>query len=91
MPRLASGARKSAEKSKKNQMLTLLDLGQKWFRLGDRVVNAETATDAEFDAFIRQFVQVGWSLEDRRDALNFAMEQEKPVPLLDHEPEALEA
>ena len=79
----------------KNQMqeavqgpLGLNDLEVKFFRLDGQTFNVADAADEIFDAFIRQFVQVGWTLEDRRNALNAALNQpdevEKPK-LLDAE------
>lgn len=51
--------------------------------------SVEEASDSEFDVFIRQYVEVGWSLEERRDALNFAIESGKlEIPGLEPETES---
>ena len=87
MPRRASGETRSQKNQTKNQRLTLLDLKETFFRTKDgKQVNVEDATDAEFDAFIRQHVQIGWSLEERRDALNLAFEQGKSLGMDEQSP-----
>jgi hypothetical protein len=88
MAKRASGAvakRQTPEKSKQVQKLTLLDLGQTYFQSGEKVVSVEEATDAEFDVFIRQYVELGWSLEERRDALNLAMEKGQNIAFCEPE------
>ncbi len=77
--------RSSGEQKPKG--LTLLDLKETWFRLGEKQVNVEDATDAEFDQFIRQHIIVGWTLEDRRDALNMVLQRRATLGI---EPEIIE-
>jgi len=56
--------------------LTLLDMKTTFFKTADgREVSVEDATDEEFDFFIRQHIAIGWSLEERRDALNLVLEK----------------
>jgi hypothetical protein len=49
----------------------LLDLDLKFFASPktSQPVRVDKATDEEFDLFIRQYIVVGWTLEDRLDAL----------------------
>lgn len=75
----ASGAQKS------KKQLNLLDLKGTWFHVDGKRINVEDASDAEFDQFIRQHVQVCWSLEERRDSLNLALEQGQTLVLTDGE------
>jgi len=42
----------------------------------------EDATDEQFDRFITQHIQVGWSLEDRVDAINLALARGKTLGVL---------
>lgn len=48
-----------------------LDLDQKFFisPISEQPVRVDEATDEEFDLFIRQYIQLGWTLEERIDAL----------------------
>ena len=48
-----------------------LDLDQKFFTspISEQPVRVDEATDEEFDLFIRQYIQLGWTLEERIDAL----------------------
>lgn len=48
-----------------------LDLDQKFFvsHVTGQPVRVDEATDEEFDEFIRQYIQLGWTLEERIDAL----------------------
>lgn len=86
MQKPSSGAmmplRNSAKGSASPKKFGLLDLKETWFLspiTGARV-NVEDVTDTEFFQFIRQYVNVEgedletWSLEERRDVLNFALE-----------------
>jgi hypothetical protein len=71
----------SLKESPKN--LTLLDLRDLWFTspITGKPTNVEDASSAEFFQFISWYVQAEgedldtWSLEDRRDVLNFSVEQ----------------
>lgn len=68
MPKRSNGEQKSGA-------LTLLDLKETWFNLNGKQINVEDATDAEFDEFIRHHITIGWTLEERRDAVNLALER----------------
>jgi len=53
-----------------------LDLDQRCFlspRTG-QPVSVEEASDEEFDEFIRRYVEIGWTLEERVNALIDALE-----------------
>lgn len=73
----------SAENSGSPKKFTLLELQDLQFisPVTGKLVNVEECSDAEFSAFISLYVKVTgddldtWSLEDRRDVLNFAFEQ----------------
>lgn len=92
MAKRASGEQKSGRpETPKAPKLTLLDLGRISFQLSaeGQPLSVESASDSEFDAFIRAYVDVGWSLEERRDALNFAIESGKlEIPGLEPEIES---
>jgi hypothetical protein len=49
----------------------LLDLDQKCFvsPITGQAVRVDKATDEEFDQFIRSYITIGWTLEDRLEAL----------------------
>jgi hypothetical protein len=52
------------------------------FQLDDEILNVEDATDEQFDQFIRQHIKIGWSLEDRVDAINLALKEGKTLGIL---------
>lgn len=58
-----------------------LDLDQRCFSspVTGQPVSVENATDEEFDQFIRQYVEVGWTLEERVNALIDAMEDGQKI------------
>ena len=58
-----------------------LDLDQKCFvsPLSGQPVSIESASDEEFDTFIRQYVEIGWTLEERINALIDAMEDGQQI------------
>jgi len=58
-----------------------LDLDQRCFAspLTGQLVSVEDATDQEFDQFIRQYVEIGWSLEERINALIDAIEDGQKI------------
>lgn len=88
MAKRGNGEQKVKQQDKpKAVKLTLLDLGRISFQLSnEQVLSVEDASDSEFDTFIRQYVDVGWSLEERRDALNFAIKSGKlEIPGLEPE------
>lgn len=98
MTRPSSGGAKLAKNSEENsespkklpKKMTLLDLVDLSFisPISDKRVNVEECSDAEFGAFISQYVQVQgedletWSLEDRRDVINFALENSAALNIL---------
>jgi hypothetical protein len=65
----------SGKKNLKQQKLTLLDLEHIKFQVDGAVFDAESAPDEVFEAFIRQYVNIGYSLEKRCEMLNFAISQ----------------
>ncbi|GCE49184.1 hypothetical protein EI42_06013 [Thermosporothrix hazakensis] len=99
MPKQSSGALKPKNNSVKNsdspkkqpKKYTLLDLADLWFTLPDtdKRTNVESCSDAEFYQFISQYVRVEgdaperWSLEERRDVLNFALENSVQLNFLE--------
>jgi hypothetical protein len=85
-----------AEKS--SQLFTLLDLRRLTFTLdGEQVLNAQDATNEEFDALAQVVSEVSnveqWYLEERRDFINglrvFCQERNYPFPftIVDEETE----
>ena len=58
-----------------------LDLDQKCFisPVNGQPVSVEEASDEEFDQFIRQYVELGWTLEERVNALIDAMEDGQKI------------
>jgi hypothetical protein len=73
----------------------LLDLQSLWFLApgNEQPMNLEDCSNDEFFRFIEQYVQLtgddldSWSLEERCEVLNFAIEQgQQPNFLLNHEP-----
>lgn len=79
MAKRNSGGQRS---ERRRQQVTLLDLKELLFHLDGKTLNVEDATDEEFDRFIRQHITIGWSLEDRRDAINLALEQGKTLGIM---------
>lgn len=76
MAKLNSGDKKSGKE------ITLLNAKEFLFQLDGQILNVEDATDAEFDRFIRQHIELGWSLEDRVDAINTALAKGKTLGVL---------
>jgi len=70
MKRQSSGVEKSNQ-----QKLTILDLEGIRFQFDGKNFNADSAPDEVFEAFIRQYVDIGYSLEKRCEMLNFAIAQ----------------
>ena len=64
-----------------------LDLDQRCFSspLTGQPVSVEEATDEEFDQFIRQYVEVGWSLEERVNALMDALDDGQKIEFIQPE------
>lgn len=58
-----------------------LDLDQRCFSspVTGQPVSVEDASDEEFDQFIRQYVEIGWTLEERVNALMDAMEDGQKI------------
>ncbi len=56
--------------------LEYLTLDQRFFisPINAQVVSVESASDEEFDTFIRQYVKIGWTLEERVNALIDALD-----------------
>ncbi len=74
-----SGGQKSTSS---HPQITLLDAKEFLFQVDGQIVNVEDATDEQFDRFIRQHIQVGWSLEDRVDAINLALKEGKTLGVM---------
>lgn len=79
MAKLNSGDKKA---SKPTQKIDLLNAKEFLFEIDGRTVNVEDASDAEFDRFIRLHIEMGWSLEDRVDAVNLALEKGKTLGVM---------
>lgn len=85
MTRQSSGGAKPPKNSVKNsaspKKFALLDLQNLRFEIDGNETNIEDCTDEQFARFIRCYVQLTgddldrWPLEERRDVLNFAIEQ----------------
>ncbi len=69
-------------KSTSSQQITLLDAKEFLFQVGAEILNVEDASDEQFDMFIRQHITIGWSLEDRIDAINLALKEGKTLGVL---------
>jgi hypothetical protein len=52
------------------------------FQLDGQTLNVEDATDEQFDTFIRHHIKIGWSLEDRVDAINLALAEGKTLGVM---------
>jgi len=65
----------------------VLDLDQKFFLspVTGLPVRVDQATDEEFDLFIREYVQMKWTLEDRIDALVDAILDDQEVAFCEPE------
>lgn len=83
MTKQSSGKRNSGgQKSTSSQQITLRDAREFLFQVDGQTVNVEDATDEQFDCFIRQHIKVGWSLEDRVDAINLALSEGKTLGVM---------
>jgi len=83
MTKQSSGKPKSDDqKSTSFPQITLLDAKEFLFQVDGETVNVEDATDEQFDQFIRHHIKVGWTLEDRVDAVNFALKEGKTLAIL---------
>ncbi len=69
-------------KSTSSQQITLLDAKEFLFQVDGETVNVEDATDEQFDKFIRQHIKIGWTLEDRVDAINLALNEGKTLGVM---------
>lgn len=58
-----------------------LTLDQRYFRspVTGQPVRVEDATDEEFDTFIRQYIELGWTVEERINALIDALEDGQEI------------
>lgn len=74
MAKLSSGKQKSSK-----AQVSLLDAKEFLFQLDGEIFNVEDASDEIFDRFIRQHIKMGWSLEDRVDAINEALAKGKTL------------
>jgi hypothetical protein len=45
-------------------------------------VRVDEASDEEFDTFIREFIELGWTLEERIDALIDALQDGQQIPFV---------
>lgn len=80
MTKQSSGKQKSSgRKSTSSRQITLLDAKEFLFEIDGEIFNVEDAPDEKFDQFIRKHVKVGWSLEDRIDAINLALSEGKTL------------
>ncbi len=82
MAKQSSGKQKSNVQKSTSLQITLLDAKEFLFQLDGETLNVEDATDEQFDRFITQHIQVGWSLEDRVDAINLALARGKTLGVL---------
>jgi hypothetical protein len=74
MPKPSNGKRKSNGQVA-TPAVNLLDLKEIVFKWDGSEYNVEDAPDEIFDAFIRQHITVGWTLENRCNAINEALKQ----------------
>lgn len=81
MARLNNGEKKSGKE------VTLLNANEFLFELDGKTLNMEDATDAQFDRFIRRHIEMCWSLEDRVDAVNTALEKGKTMGVMSAKPD----
>lgn len=83
MTKQSSGRPKSDDqKSTSSPQITLLEAKEFLFQVDGEMVNVEDATDEQFDWFIRQHIKIGWTLEDRVDAINLALKEGKTLGIL---------
>lgn len=82
MAKQSSGKPRSNVQKSTSLQITLLDAREFLFQVGDEILNVEDATDEQFDQFIRQHIKIGWSLEDRVDAINLALKEGKTLGVL---------
>lgn len=82
MAKQSSGKPRSNVQKSTSLQISLLDAREFLFQVGDEILNVEDATDEQFDAFIRNHIKVGWSLEDRVDAINLALKEGKTLGVL---------
>ena len=78
MARSKSGG-KQAEKAQPEAAQSISLLDAKWvvFTLDGEVYNVEDAPDEVFDTWVRQRLQIGWTLQERVDAINTILADEK--------------
>ena|SRR2546430_541253 len=67
--------RNSGKEKSKLQKLTVIDLDRVKFQYDGKDFDADSAPDEIFEAYIRQYVNIGYSLEKRCEMLNFAIAQ----------------
>jgi hypothetical protein len=71
MARPKNGVKKQQkEDQQKAPSISLLDARYVVFQLGSEMYNLEDAPDAIFDTWVRQRLQIGWTLQERVDAVN---------------------